>query len=70
MKNSVLWEIKRAFTREPLIVPKHFAKIVPEDPMFIKNTEYAGLYPKEMIKGEIGIFNGRRLVINLPCPRK
>jgi len=70
MKNTVLWEIKRAFMRDPLIVPKHFASIVLEDPMFIKNTEYAELHQEEMIKGEIGIFNGRRLVINLPCPRK
>jgi len=70
MKNAVLSQIKLAFTRDPLIIPKHFANIVPEDPTFIKNTEYASLHKKEMIKGEIGIYNGRRLVVNLPIPRK
>jgi len=68
--NEVLNEIKRAFLIPPVIVPKHLAKLIQKEDLFIKNGQYAGEHLKEMIKGEIGIFNGKRIVINLPCPKK
>lgn len=59
-------EVKRAFTKDPLIVNQSLADKLYDEFYFIPITRYAWKYLDKLITGEVGVFNARRIVINLP----
>ena len=59
-------QIKYAFNQEPLIVNKSLANKIYNEFFFIPITNYAWKYLDRLVSGEIGVFNRRRIVINLP----
>ena len=73
IKKDLLAYIKRVIARSPVVVPEAFAKVISGHDQFIRNVTYItekGYYvgtKKKPLEGEIGIFDGRRIVINLPA---
>lgn len=62
-------EVKRAFTKDPLIVNQSLAEKLYDEFYFIPITRYAWKYLDKLITGEVGVFNSRRIIINLPMPK-
>lgn len=62
-------EVRRAFTKDPLVVAQSLADRLMREFLFIPITKYAWKCLDKLIVGEVGIFQGRRIIINLPVPR-
>jgi uncharacterized protein (DUF3820 family) len=64
MKNLV----KIAKQQMPIVYPKHIAKLISNEPEFFPLVFY--LKDVKPIEGEIGIYNGHRVIVNLPVKSK
>lgn len=70
MKTHLQLLLDRAFSQDPLVLPKALCELIVRYDSFLSMKFYARDYRGQMISGEIGIFNGRRIVVNSDVPRK
>lgn len=64
MKNLV----KIAKAQMPIVYPKHIAELITKEPEFYPLVFY--IKDIKPFDGELGIYNGHRVVVNLPAKPK